>query len=219
MGRKKIKLLYIIVFLITLACSEQAFANTTLLDRIVAYVEGVGVITDVQLIQYTAVNTILKSGYSKSIEELNNYSYMRSSLSRLIDRMLILRDAQLLSINKPKQQEINELIEEFKKKFHSPAEIETFMHKYAITDQYLKKFMSDKILVEHYLADEVWGLVRVSEKDVEQYYNNNLNAYKGMSKEEALREIKAFLEKQAYEKQLKSWIKTLTVNRQIIIMY
>ncbi|MGB9734990.1 MAG: hypothetical protein ACP5JP_01460 [bacterium] len=211
--------LYVVYIIALLVYPDQAKGKPIVLDRIVASIEGVGVITNVQLIQYAAVNAVLKSGYSQSIEQLNNYDFMRTSLDRLIDRTLILRDAQLLSLSKPDQQEIDNLVGEFKKKFNSQIELEKFMHQYAITDKYLEKFMSDRMLVEHYLKYEVGMFIRVSDKDIEQYYNHNKVQFKNISWEEAKKTIKNFLEKQEYEKQLKAWIKTLTLNRQIIIMY
>jgi len=208
-----------IMTLALLLYSYYAKANQIVIDRIVASIEGVGVITNVQLVQYAAITAVLDSGYNKAIEELKDPQYMRTSLDKLINRTLMLKDAQLLSLNKPGQQQIEDLIKQFKMKFNSETELEKFLKYYGITNNYLEKFMSDTLIVNQYLNDEVRVLIKVSNKDIEQYYKDNINAYKEMNKQDAEKSIKILLEQQAYDKQLKSWIKTLSLNRQIIIMY
>ena len=219
-----IKNKWILSFLIIAAvlCTghSDASAKSVIIDRIVASIQGAGVITDVQLVQYAAVNSVVESGYHKSLQEqLNDRRFMQSALDRLIDRTLMLKDAQLLSIIHPGQEQVKNMVAEFRAKFKSESDFNDYLKRYALSPDYLNKYMADELIVRQYLNDEIKMLVKVSNHDIDQYYNNNKAAYKGMSKKDAEKDIKAVLLQKEYSKQLKSWIKTLTLNREIMIMY
>ncbi len=197
----------------------SAQAAPVIIDRIVASVEGAGVITDVQLVQYAAIRAVLESGYNKAVQDMEDPGYMKSSLDRLIDRTLMLKDAQLLSINPPDQKSVNSMIARFRSEFKSDSDYEQYMKQYVLTEDYLRKYMTDSLIVNQYVNDEVRMLVQVSNKDIEQYYENNKDAYRGMSKQDAEKDIQAMLKQKEYNVQLKSWIKALMLHREIIIMY
>ncbi len=215
---KKIILCFIFSVLLFIKPS-YAHAEQIMVDSIVASVQGAGVITNVQLVQYAAVSAVLKSGYSEAVQDLKDHQFMKLSLDRLIDRTLMLKDAQLLSINPPDQQEITNMIARFRAKFKSDNDYNNYTKQYAITEVYLKKYMGDTLVVKQYLNDEVKMLINVTNKDIEQYYDSNRDKYKGMNKQAAEKDIKELLEQKEYNKQLKLWIKTLMLHRQIIIMY
>ena len=218
----KNKKLISFLFFAAVSCTglADASAKPVILDRIVASIQGAGVITEVQLIQYAAVRAVFESGYDKSVQEqLNDRRFMKSALDMLIDRTLMLKDAQLLSIIQPGQEQIKNMVVRFRAKFNSEKDFNAFLKRYAITPDYLNKYMTDELIVRQYLNDEVKMLVKVSNHDIDQYYESNKDAYKGIGKKEADKEIKALLLQKEYGKQLKSWIKTLTLNRDIRIMY
>jgi hypothetical protein len=221
MKNKRIKkILYCLLFAAVLSIKlASAQAEPVIIDRIVASVEGSGVITNVQLVQYTAVSAVLESGYSKAVQDMENPGYMKSSLDRLIDRMLMLKDAQLLSIRPPDQGAVNTMISRFRSEFKSEGDYRDYMKQYVLTQDYLKKYMIDSLTVQQYLNDEIQMLVKVSSADIEQYYENNREAYRGMTKQDAEKDIHALLKQKEYNQQLKSWIKTLMLHREIIIMY
>lgn len=199
--------------------SAVAHAQPIIVDRIAASVEGTGVITEMQLLQYAAVHTVLDSGYDQAVAMLGDHQYIQASLNSLINRTLILKDARLLSLQQPKQADVDAMVVRFRSRFKSGQEYDRYMKHYGLTRGYLVQYMTDSLIVRQYLNDEVRMLVRVSSADVERTYENNKDAYKGMSRNDALQEIKAQLEQQEYERQLKSWIKTLTLHREIIILY
>ena len=210
------------LFFVAVSCTglADASAKPVVLDRIVASIQGAGVITDIQLVQYAAVRSVFESGYHKSMQEqLNDRQFMKTTLDMLIDRTLMLKDAQLLSIIQPGQEKVKNMVAQFRAKFNSENDFKDYLNRYAITPDYLNKYMTDELIVRQYLNDEIKMLVKVSNHDIEQYYENNKNAYNGISKKDAEKDIKALLLKKEYGNQLKSWIKTLTLNREIIIMY
>ncbi|MCL5878947.1 MAG: SurA N-terminal domain-containing protein [Deltaproteobacteria bacterium] len=211
-----------VLFFAAVSCTglADASAKPVILDRIVASIQGAGVITEIQLEQYAAVRSVFESGYHKSAQEqLNDHQFMKSTLDMLIDRTLMLKDAQLLSIIQPGQEKVKNMVAQFRAKFNSENDFNDFLKRNAITPDYLNKYMTDELIVRQYLNDEIKMLVKVSNHDIEQYYENNKNAYNGISKKDAEKDIKALLLKKEYDKQLKSWIKTLTLNREIVIMY
>ncbi len=214
------KIILCFIFAVALSIKQPyAHAEQIMVDSIVASVQGAGVITNVQLVQYAAVSAVLKSGYDEAVKDLNDHQFMKMSLDKLIDRTLMLKDAQLLSITPPDQKDITDMIAMFRVKFKSDNDYNNYTKQYAITDGYLKKYMADTLIVRQYLNDEVKMLINVTNKDIEQYYESNRDKYNGISKQAAEKEIKALLEQKEYDKQLKSWIKTLMLHRQIIIMY
>jgi hypothetical protein len=196
-----------------------ASADPIVVDRVVASIQGVGVITSLQLIRYAAVNAVSETGYRKGMQEMQDDTFIRSSLNGLVDRTLMLKDAQLLSIKTPDMQEINVMVGQFRARFNSNNEYEAFMKKYAMDADYLNRFMSDELIIKQYINDEISMFVKISDEDVRTYYENNAEAFKGQTMEDADRHIKELLEQKEYDKQLKSWIKTLSLHRGIIILY
>lgn len=212
-----------VVSLVLAACLSggpvSADSRTVTVDRVVASIEGVGVITSLQLMQYSAVSAVMDDGEEKAVEELRDKSYLRASLTRLIDRMLLLKDAQLLSIKPPAKSAIDDMVARFRAKFKSPADCDGFMKQYALGTDYLGRFMSEELMVKQYTDEEVRMMVHVSYRDVVSYYKNNEGSYGDMSRQDAEKKIRAMLEQREYDRQLKSWIKTLTLHREIIIQY
>lgn len=200
---------------------SRAFAGPVVVDKVAASIQGIGIITSLQLVRYTAVDTVSRNGYDRAAlgSSMGNYQHMRASLDRLIDRMLILNDARLLSIQSPKQSAVHALVVQFGKRFSSTTEYDDFMRRYAITPAYIHTFMSEQLVVRRYTEDEIKMLVKVSDVDVRDYYENNKREFNGQGTGEAYRRIRKTLEKKEYDKQLSSWIKTLSLHREIIIMY
>lgn len=196
-----------------------AFAQPVIVDKIAASIEGVGVITSLQLMQYSAISAVMDDGYEKCIGELKDPVYIRSSLNKLIDRMLMLKDAQLLSVKPPAPGIISGMVGQFKAKFKSDKDYDDFMKQYALSADYLSKYMSEELTINQYTYDEIKMLVHVSDKDVASYYKNNKEAYENMDRREAETKIRKLLEQEDYDRELKSWIKTLALHRGIIITY
>ncbi len=195
------------------------YAGQIIIDKVAASIQGVGVITSLQLMRYAAVNAVSEDGPSKGIQDMKDDEYIRSSLNQLIDKMLMLKDAKLLSIKTPDQKEVNILIEQFKAKFSSNINYDAFIRQYAINEDYLNKYMSDELIIKQYIYDEIRILVKISEKNIKAYYQNNKEAFKGLETADIDQQIKKILEQKEYDRQLKSWIKTLSLHREIIILY
>jgi len=214
----KLKLLLLFIAVIVWK-PQNVVAKEIIVDRIAASVQGTGVITTLQLIRYSAINAVIKTGYKKGTEELKNDQFIKASLNKLIDRILILKDAELLSIKPTDPQKIRGMIRRFKAKFESNRDYDDFAGQYDITENYLRKYMSEELTVKRYIYEEIRILVKVSNKDIQTYYMNNKEAYKGMKRRDANKKIKEMLEQKERKKQMKSWIKSLRLHREIIILY
>lgn len=206
---------------ISLVRPPCALAGPIAVDRIVASMQGVGVITSLQLVRYTAVDMVYEKGYERALldADMADDLFMRGSLNKLIDRMLILKDARLLSIRPPGREALEGMVRQFGKRFGSGAEYDGFMKRYAVTPAYLYKFMSDELVVRQYVYDEIKILVKISDRDVASYYANNRQEFKGQGRAVAYQRIRDMLEEKKYDEELRAWIKTLSLHREIIIMY
>ena len=125
----KNKKLISVLFFAAVSCTglADASAKPVILDRIVASIQGAGVITGVQLIQYAAVRSVFESGYHTSVQgQLNDHQFMKSTLDMLIDRTLMLKDAQLLSIIQPGQEKVKNMVAQFRAKFNSENDFNDF---------------------------------------------------------------------------------------------
>lgn len=210
---------YIIMTAMLLMLPVYAHAGPVIVDRIAASVEGAGVITEMELIQYAAVSTVMDHGSERAGTMLGDHAYMKSVLDDLIDRTLILKDARLLSMQQPRQADVDGMVARFRSRFKTVQAYDRYLQQYGLTPAYLNQYMTDSLIVRQYLNDEVRMLVRVSDAEVARVYENNKDTYTGMSRSDADKEIRAQLEQQKYRRQLKSWIKTLTLHREINILY
>lgn len=198
---------------------HAASTKSAIVDSIAVHIEGVGVITRMELVQYAALSSVIDYGYDNSIKKLKEKQFIKTYENKLIDRLLMLKDAQLLSIKNPGQTEVNNMIQDLKSMFPGEKYYNEFLKHYAITDAGLKKYMSDELILKQYIHDEISVLVNVNDTDIRDYYKNHITSFKGVSKEDAYKSIKQILHHKAYEKVLKSWIKTLKQHREIIILY
>ncbi len=133
-------------------------------------------------------------------------------LDQMITEKLIAQEAKKKGIN-ISEAEINKKIEEVKKQFPDEKTFQSQLDANNLTLESLKEQIKLQLIVEKALK----GKVKVTDKEIKSYYNENKNTFfKGKKFDEVKDQIKEELEYQSLSFQAQSWIGSLKKKAKIV---
>lgn len=133
-------------------------------------------------------------------------------LDQMITEKLINQEAKKKGINIT-EAEINKKIEEVKKQFPDEKTFQSQLAANNLTLDNLKEQIKLQLIIEKALK----GKVKVTDKEIKSYYEENKNTFfKGKKFEEVKDQIKEELEYQALSFQVQSWVESLKKKAKIV---
>lgn len=156
------------IFILTLSAKSFVWGQTV--DRIVAIVNN-------EPIMQSEVEDVLAPIYMSMKEELQGEALMNRFeqtrlriLNQLIEDQLIFQEAEKLGV-KVEENEIDEMMADFKKQFKSDKEMNEALSFRGLTLNRLKKSYQKQIAIKKMHAYEVRSKIMVSPQEVQAYYD------------------------------------------------
>ena len=176
-------------------------ADAEPIDHIVAAVNQ-EVITSTDLAHAVAFNMRFGSNRDRTTLE-------SETLEGLINRRLLVQEARRLRFVEVTDQDISAETEKVKKQFGTDKSFADFLSEQGMTEQELSRMLGEQLLVERFVEKKVGIFVRVSREQVQNYFDQNANLYKGKSFPEVQKMIYGLLVKKKTEEQLDQYVAEL----------
>ncbi len=144
-------------------------------------------------------------------------SIRKETLWELIDRSLLINEAERFGMANVSDTEITEALTEVKKEFPSEVEFTKALERWGMDIEEFKSQLREQITSVRFVNQRIRFFVRVSEEDIKKFYNDNLSRLNNKTIDEVRGEIEAILTERETAKKLEEYIKKLRSKAEIRI--
>jgi hypothetical protein len=144
-------------------------------------------------------------------------SIRKETLWELIDRNLLINEAERFGMANISDTEITEALTEVKKEFPSEVEFLKALERWGMDLEDFKLQIREQIISVRFVNQRIRFFVRISEEDIKKLYNENLSRFNNKTIEDARGEIEAVLTERETAKKLEEYIKKLRSKAEIKI--
>lgn len=176
--------------------------HAELVDRFLAAVNN-DVITYSDLMQAMAFNEAV-SGPLRDREKA-----AAETLEGLINRRLLLQEANRFGFPRPDKEEVLAELEAVKKRIGDAGAFSRFLSRSGMSEEQLMSILADRLYVERFLERRISVFVRVGRREAEAYYKAHPDEFSGKQFSEVYRSIIADLTLRKKEKQISKYISEL----------
>lgn len=141
----------------------------------------------------------------------------KETLWELIDRSLLINEAERFGMTSVSDEEIAEALTEVKKEFPSEVEFLKALERWGMDLEDFKSQIREQIISVRFVNQRIRFFVRISEEDIKKFYNENLSRFNNKTIEEARGEIETVLTERETAKKLEEYIKKLRSKAEIRI--
>ncbi|MEK6681194.1 MAG: SurA N-terminal domain-containing protein [Nitrospirota bacterium] len=144
-------------------------------------------------------------------------SISKETLWELIDRNLLINEAERFGMTNVSDTEITEALTEIKKGFSSETEFIRALEKWGMDLEEFKSQIREQIISVMFVNQRIRFFVRISEEDIKKFYDGNLSRFNNKTIDEVRGEIEALLTERETAKKLEEYIKKLRSKAEIKI--
>jgi parvulin-like peptidyl-prolyl isomerase len=120
---------------------------------------------------------IPRATFHRSVPEEKRKRYYKQALDEIINRELMYQDA-LASGMKPEKEKVDAQIQKMKTRFKSDEDYKAALEKEGIKEDILRSQIEKELLVQQINEKKVNETSRMSEKQLEEYYDKNMSKFK-----------------------------------------
>ena len=177
---KKKSLIALLLALLTLFTAVPSFAEGELVDRIVAIINtDVIMLSEVNEKMAPIIAKINASALSDEEKEKTIYEYREDIISSMVSSVLVRQESEKLGV-KVMEGEINSYLEHFKQSSHLTDEaLRGQLAADGISMELFRNQLRDTILFEKLKTTEVDSKIVVTDKEIQDYYNEHIDQYEG----------------------------------------
>jgi hypothetical protein len=179
-------------------------------ERVIAKIDN-RVITLSELKLYIELKEIFTGQPSSSLS-------FSDQLDRLIEDILILKQASKFQVAHATDKEIAENYKTFTGHFASSEEQNSWMEARDLTEEQLKAWIADRVLLDKFIYRRVALLVHVTPSQVNQYFAEHAGEFTGLDEDAAKAKIKDILHQKHYNDRYRNWIGELKQRSDITII-
>ncbi|MBI5181739.1 MAG: SurA N-terminal domain-containing protein [Nitrospirae bacterium] len=203
--RKSIVFLFLILFFVNPILRIEA----KIIERVAAVVNN-------RIITLSALNTAIEMNKVKGGGGLlDEKTMLEKALWGLIDRGLLINEAERFGMAKASDAEIGEAVNKIRNLYPTASEFEGLLSAIGIDMEGLQLYLSEEIITNRFIDQRIRFFVRISDADIKRFYNENLSRFNDKTIEEAKGEIEALLTEMEAEKKLDEYIKKLRSKAEI----
>lgn len=210
--RFELSIISIFIFLTSLF-SLFPFSEAKVVDRVAAVVNN-------RVITLSALNaaTELRKADIQIEEDISDENLIREKILReLIDRSLIINEAEKFGMTKAPDAEITEALEEIKKAYPTEAEFEKTLSGWGMNTEDLVLYIKEQITVLKFIDQRVRFFVKISDEEINKFYKEKKSSFENKSLDEVKEEIEAYLTEEEVARQLEEYVKKLRAKAEIRI--
>lgn len=202
-----------IFFFLTSLFSLFPFSEAKVVDSVAAVVNN-------RVITLSALNAAieLRKADIQIEEEISDENLIREKILReLVDRSLIINEAEKFGMTKVPDAEITEALEEIKKGYQTEAEFEKALSGWGMNTEDLVLYIKEQITVLKFIDQRIRFFVKISDEEINKFYNEKKSSFENKSLEEVKEEIEAYLTEDEVARQLEEYVKKLRAKAEIRI--
>jgi hypothetical protein len=189
--------------LLLLLAFNPAVAPAVLVDRIAGTIDG-------EIITYSDIRIERMIGLSEGSD--------REILQRVIDRRLLLREAERFKITEGDEdiQKVQKRLGDIKTRM-GEVQLHEILREYNLTEADILKMLKDDVLAEKFINFRVNFFVVISNETVKAYYNEHQDEFRTKTLEEAHDQIKERLFQMESKRRLEEYIEQLKKKVRILV--
>ncbi len=183
-------------------------------------VERVAAVVNNKIITLSALNAAIEMkqiAHKEPAEAKDENTIRKETLWELIDRNLLINEAERFGMANVSDTEITEALTEVKKEFPSEAGFIKALEKWGMELEDFKSQIREQITSVRFVNQRIRFFVRISEEDIKKFYNGNLSRFNNKTIDEVRGEIEALLTERETAKKLEEYIKKLRSKAEIRI--
>ena len=161
----------IVSFLLIILLSSSSYAD----DAVVAKVNGVAITS--RELEEAVDRLIPRSTYHGSVSEEKRAEFREKALEELVTRELRYQDALARGM-KPDKKQVKEHMGKIRERFKSKKEYKKALEQAGVTEDQLRARVEKDVLVSQVMVKAVAEPSRMSDADVQEYYDKNTGKFK-----------------------------------------
>lgn len=200
-------------FLFTPLFSLSQFSEAKVVDRVAAVVNN-------RVITLSALNAAIELRKADiQIEEdiSDEYLIREKILWELIDKSLIINEAEKFGMTKAPDAETTEALEEIKKGYQTEAEFENALSGWGMNTEDLRLYIKEQIIALKFIDQRIRFFVRISDEEINKFYKEKKSGFENKSLDEVKDEIDVYLTEEEVARQLEEYVKKLRAKAEIRI--
>jgi hypothetical protein len=198
-------------FLIFLLVNPLLKIEAKIIERVAAVVNN-------RIITLSALNTAIEMNKLKGGGGLlDEKTMLEKALWGLIDRSLLISEAERFGMTKASDAEIIEAVNKIKNSYPTEPEFEGALSATGIDMDNLQLYLREEIITNKFIDQRIRFFAKISDEDIKRFYNENLSRFNNKAIEEVRGEIEAVLTELEAEKKLDEYIKKLRSKAEIKI--
>jgi len=138
-------------------------------------------------------------------------------LNELIDQKLLLDEAKKLEISPPSNEQIESALNKLRARFGRPETFSLLKERLSLTDEELRRQIEQQLLVQKLVQERIAFFVFVSPEEINTYYEEHPDEFKGQSLDAAQPEITKILTDEKGKQKLKDYLDRLRAKANIRI--
>ncbi|MBI3354145.1 MAG: SurA N-terminal domain-containing protein [Nitrospirae bacterium] len=183
-------------------------------------VERVAAVVNNKIITLSALNAAIEMkqiAHKEPAEAKDENTIRKETLWELIDRNLLINEAERFGMANVSDTEITEALTEVKKEFSSEVKFTKALERWGMDIEEFKSQLREQIISVMFVNQRLRFFVRISEEDIKKFYNGNLSRFNNKTIDEVRGEIEALLTERETAKKLEEYIKKLRSKAEIKI--
>ncbi len=181
-------------------------------------VERIAAVVNNRIITLSALNAAieLRKADIQIEEDIADEDIIREKvLWELIDRALIINEAEKFGMSKIPDAEIAEALEEMKKAYSTDDDFERALSKWGMNIDDLRLYIKEQIISIKFIDQRIRFFVNVSDEDIAKFYIENKSSFGNKLMEDIKSEVEVFLAEEEVARQLEEYIKKLKAKAEI----
>jgi peptidyl-prolyl cis-trans isomerase SurA len=138
-------------------------------------------------------------------------------LNELIDQKLLLEEAKKLEISPPSNEQIQSSFNKLRGRFGRPETFNLLKQRLSLTDEEIRQQLEQQLLVQKLVQERITFFVFVSPAEIDTYYDEHPDEFKGQSREAAQSEITKILTDEKGKQKLKDYLDRLRAKANVRI--
>jgi hypothetical protein len=196
---------------ILIACVLSATASAEVIDRVLATAEGhIITLSDVRIVETLGL-----------VPSLRGNDPGRSTVDRLIDRLLVLQEVERYAPPEPDAASIAERVSSISSHFASDADLELALRKVGADRAFLRQWARNDLRIARYLDQRFAGVLEPTGDEIENYRRQHANELasgdQAADQAELLRRVRERVTAERRAALIREWIDGLRARANIAV--
>ena len=172
-------------------------------------IERIAAVVNEDVIFLSDVRRYLVFFDQENASKAEDPSAMKAELQKVIDERLLAMEAKRFGTDPPSDAEVDKAYAKIRGRFRTEADFEATLKEYATDPEDFRQEIGTRLWVERFVDQRIRFFIFVTQDDVEHYYQDHAERYKGKKLESVREEIQKKITDERTRVRLKDYIDRL----------